>query len=398
MTIHTAPYAISLVLTACSLLLFVCCSTFYEMTKVVGDRWFEKIVLGKYRHPHVEERIFMFVDLTDSTRLSHQLGARKFSRLLKDFFLEMDRVTRRYGGEVYQYAGDEVIIHWPASARHYDAAVNSFAAFYRRIEARQHSYHSRYGTVPRFKAGMHSGEIVATWVGRSKREILYQGEVLNIAARIAELAKHLSFPLLVSRAIADGLSPGGKARLHYGGAYAVKGLDNLLPVYVALCENPERNNQQNRLLQENQSEAIVTDLCCQSNNTIMNITLKAAMDAAQQAQVKAREINVAANIVVLDTAGYLKYFERMDNAYLGSIDIAIQKAKTAMLFRMPSEAVGEFLKPQAAAYGLENTNGGLVGFPGAKPIVSDSRIIGYIGVSGGAPAQDAEIASAGSAL
>lgn len=128
----------------------------------------------------------------------------------------------------------------------------------------------------------------------------------------------------------------------------------------------------------------------------MDITLHEAKQAIQQAQEKANAIQVAANIAILDTAGYLKFFMRMDDAFLGSIDIALQKAKTAMLFRMNSEAVGEFLKPEAAAYGLENTNGGLVAFPGARPILTGGMIVGYIGVSGGAPAQDALIATAGS--
>ena len=69
-----------------------------------------------------------------------------------------------------------------------------------------------------------------------------------------------------------------------------------------------------------------------------------------------------------------------------------------MLFRTNSEVVGEFLKPEAAAYGLENTNGGLVAFPGGKPILSDNQIVGYIGVSGGAVPQDALIATAGSII
>ncbi|HTE27752.1 GlcG/HbpS family heme-binding protein [Flavitalea sp.] len=130
----------------------------------------------------------------------------------------------------------------------------------------------------------------------------------------------------------------------------------------------------------------------------MDISLHEAQTAIQQAKGKAEEIKIPVNIVVLDTAGYLKSFIRMDNAFLGSIDIAIQKAKTSMLFRADSEAVGDFLKPEAAAYGLENTNGGLVGFPGGKPIVKDKEIIGYIGVSGGAVPQDLLIATAGSQI
>ena len=130
----------------------------------------------------------------------------------------------------------------------------------------------------------------------------------------------------------------------------------------------------------------------------MEITLEQAKAVIEKARHKASEIQVPVNIAVLDTAGYLKSFIRMDDAFLGSIDIAIQKAKTSMLFRTNSEVVGEFLKPEAAAYGLENTNGGLVAFPGGKPILSDNQIVGYIGVSGGAVPQDALIATAGSII
>ncbi|HEY6902363.1 MAG TPA: heme-binding protein [Puia sp.] len=130
----------------------------------------------------------------------------------------------------------------------------------------------------------------------------------------------------------------------------------------------------------------------------MELTLQQAQLALQLAFTKAKEINVPVNIVITDTGGYLKAFARMDLAVLGSIDIAMQKAKTSMLFRINSETVGEYLKPAAAAYGLENTNGGLLGFAGGCPIRSNGEIIGYIGVSGGAITQDAVIAEAGSNL
>lgn len=88
----------------------------------------------------------------------------------------------------------------------------------------------------------------------------------------------------------------------------------------------------------------------------------------------------------------------MDDAFLGSIDIAMGKAKTAMLFRMNSEAVGQFLTPEAGAYGMVGTSGGLVGFKGGMPIRSGGEIVAYIGVSGGNPDQDFEIATAGSQI
>jgi uncharacterized protein GlcG (DUF336 family) len=128
----------------------------------------------------------------------------------------------------------------------------------------------------------------------------------------------------------------------------------------------------------------------------METTQDQAAQALNQATAKAGQMGVNANITILDTAGYLKSFIRMDDAFLGSIDIAIGKAKTAMLFRMNSEAVGEFLRPEAHAYGMANTSGGLVGFKGGMPVRARGEIVAYIGVSGGSPDQDFEIATAGS--
>ena len=128
----------------------------------------------------------------------------------------------------------------------------------------------------------------------------------------------------------------------------------------------------------------------------MDITHKQATKSLDQAIEKAKQIGVNANVTILDTAGHLKSFFRMDNAFLGSIDISMGKAKTAMLFRMNSEAVGEFLNPENKTYGMVNTSGGLVAFKGGVPVQSDSQIVAYIGVSGGSPDQDFEIATAGS--
>ncbi|MCG2613495.1 heme-binding protein [Terrimonas sp. NA20] len=130
----------------------------------------------------------------------------------------------------------------------------------------------------------------------------------------------------------------------------------------------------------------------------MNITNNQASKALYQAIDKANEIGVSANITILDTAGHLKLFARMDDAFLGSIDISMGKAKTAMLFRMNSEKVGEFLAPEMGTYGMLQTSGGLVGFKGGMPVTTGTEILAYIGVSGGSPDQDFEIAKAGSTI
>lgn len=118
----------------------------------------------------------------------------------------------------------------------------------------------------------------------------------------------------------------------------------------------------------------------------------AAIAAARE---EARAIGVPMNIALLDGGANLKAFLRMDGALLGSIDIALRKAKTAALFGMNSESVGEFCKPGGTSPGLEDTNGGLTVFAGGLPLRdSEGRLLGAVGVSGGSVVQDFQVAEA----
>ncbi len=128
----------------------------------------------------------------------------------------------------------------------------------------------------------------------------------------------------------------------------------------------------------------------------MDITLEQAEAISNAAKQKAKEIGVPMNIAIVDAGANLKAFHRMENAWLGSIDIAIKKAKTARFFDMETGKLGELSQPGGALYQIEVSNGGLITFPGGIPIKSsDGEIIGAIGVSGGSVEQDHEVASAG---
>ncbi|MBO9567067.1 MAG: heme-binding protein [Niastella sp.] len=128
----------------------------------------------------------------------------------------------------------------------------------------------------------------------------------------------------------------------------------------------------------------------------MSITLIQAQRIAEAAREKAIAIGVAMNIAIVDEGANMKLFIRMDNAFLGSADIAIKKARTARLFDMDSGEVGKLSQPGGPLYNIEETNGGLVSFPGGV-VIKDStgKIVGAIGVSGGAVDQDQAVASTG---
>lgn len=128
------------------------------------------------------------------------------------------------------------------------------------------------------------------------------------------------------------------------------------------------------------------------------ITSKQANALIAAGERHARDIGVPINITVLDAGAHLKAFSRMDGAVLGSIDVSKAKARTAVLFSVPSEAVWEYCKPGAPAPGLERSNGGLATFAGGIPLFnSGGALIGAVGVSGGAVSEDLEIARAAAA-
>ena len=114
-----------------------------------------------------------------------------------------------------------------------------------------------------------------------------------------------------------------------------------------------------------------------------DITLEQATAAVSAAIEKANQIGVKMDIAVVDSGTNLKAFAQMDGAWLGSIDIAIKKARTARLFNMNTGEIGKLSQPGGSLYNIEHSNGGLITFPGGVPITDAAgEIIGAIGVSG----------------
>ncbi|KAF2991947.1 heme-binding protein [Methylocystis sp. MJC1] len=128
----------------------------------------------------------------------------------------------------------------------------------------------------------------------------------------------------------------------------------------------------------------------------MHVTIEQAEKAIAAARQKALELGTQMCIAVVDSGGVLKAFHRMDDAWVGSVDISIKKAKTAVFFGMPTGQIGKLSQPGGPLYGIEHSNDGLVTFPGGIPVVDkDGVMIGAVGVSGSSVENDHAVASAG---
>jgi uncharacterized protein GlcG (DUF336 family) len=126
------------------------------------------------------------------------------------------------------------------------------------------------------------------------------------------------------------------------------------------------------------------------------VTLSSAQDVVEGARKKAEEIGVPMNIAVVDAGNNLTAFARMDGAWLGSIDIAKNKAYTARSFDMSTKDLAPLCQPNQPLFGIQASNQGqLIVFAGGIPLEGGGEIIGAVGVSGGSVEQDHEVAEAG---
>lgn len=130
--------------------------------------------------------------------------------------------------------------------------------------------------------------------------------------------------------------------------------------------------------------------------SVKDISLDQANLALQAAIQKSQQLQIYEDIAVVDAGGNLKAFARMDEAWLGSIDIAQKKAKTARFFNMETGQIGKLSQPGKPLYMIEVSNGGLITFPGGVPIkTQDGHVIGAIGASGSTVENDEQVATAG---
>jgi uncharacterized protein GlcG (DUF336 family) len=129
-----------------------------------------------------------------------------------------------------------------------------------------------------------------------------------------------------------------------------------------------------------------------------DVTLESAEQILSAAKKKAAEIHTKMDIAVVDAGGNLKAFARMDGAWLGSVDIAQRKARTARWFDMNTGEIGKLSQPGGPLFGIEHSNGGLITFPGGVPLKnSKGEVVGAVGVSGSTVENDHAVASAGAA-
>lgn len=202
-----------------------------EIGRLVGFREMRRVLTGRYLQPRQERRVFLMVDMKDSTAAAERLGDLHFHQLLNGFFRSVADAAYDHGAEIHKYIGDEAILTWPeeTALRGARCALCPFGIG-RRLERTASEFRQRFGFVPGFRAVLHAGEIVAGEMGAMKREIAFVGDTLNTAARLMDVARERGLDVVISGELAARLSlPAGLALQPLDPAH-LRGKEKPLPV------------------------------------------------------------------------------------------------------------------------------------------------------------------------
>ena len=205
-----------------------------------GNLW--RFLIGEFHSPRQVDRIFMFLDMKASTRIAERLGHHQYFNLLRHCFAEMTGPVTRFGGEIYQYLGDGIIISWPMSRGFKQwRCIHCFFAIRQQFRRRGSFFHRQFGILPVFKAGLHCGAVTAGELGQLKTEIVFSGAVLNTTARIQDQCNALGADFLISEQACGHLSDAGDYAFIPKDAVVLQGRRDKIRLFAVAEADRERD-------------------------------------------------------------------------------------------------------------------------------------------------------------
>ena len=173
----------------------------FGIANIIGPRAFLNFITGRYHSPVEENRFVLFVDIAGSTGLAERLGGIAIHRLLDRTFRLLTLAVVDYRGEVLNYVGDEVIVTWSERDGAVDCRpLRCFVAMRDELSRASSQFEREFGAVPRIRGSLHFGPVIVGEIGDVKRAIVFNGDVMNTAARLEELSRGVDGGFLASRA------------------------------------------------------------------------------------------------------------------------------------------------------------------------------------------------------
>ena len=203
----------------CAIIIFI-----LRVRDLLGRDVFTSMLISRYRTPVEEERVFLFIDLADSTAFAETHGDLRAQQFLHALFSAFAEPVRRHLGSIDDYVGDAAIVTWPLRRGIRQArCIHCIFDILDEIEANADVWRKNFGQVPRLRAALHGGVIITAEIGVDHHKITYFGDTVNTTSRLEGLCKVLDRTVLISAELAHHLTLPDTIQMEDLGEHAVKG-------------------------------------------------------------------------------------------------------------------------------------------------------------------------------
>ena len=182
------------------MVLFVLTQLIIEVNEKYSPGVFMDIMLGRYLEPKVEKRIVMFIDLKDSTPIAEKLGHHLYFKFIREFIYQISNALIEYGGSIYQYVGDEIVVSWVFAPKNTRKCMDALIGARKNLQKSSEKFRRNYeGIIPEFRVGIHLGNVTVGEIGVIKKDIAMSGDTMNTTARIRSACSELNQKFIVSK-------------------------------------------------------------------------------------------------------------------------------------------------------------------------------------------------------
>lgn len=205
-----------------------------EISDKYGPGGLRNLIRGRYNKPRKENRIFLFLDMNDSTVIAEHIGHEKYFNMLKEFFSDITEPILNNGGHIYQYVGDEIVLSWKNDLKGKRNCLRFVKDAYHVFKKKAPAYYKEFGFSPSFKAGIHAGDVTAGYIGIIKKDLVYSGDTLNTAARIRSKCHQLGYLFIASGDFLGEYKTLPEAEFKEIGEIELKGKQEKVKLYAVL--------------------------------------------------------------------------------------------------------------------------------------------------------------------
>ena len=209
-----------------------------EIANLLGARTLSNFITGRYHTPVEENRFVLFVDIAGSTGLAERLGGIGIHRFLDRTFQVLTSSVIDYRGEILDYVGDELIVTWPeASGSLESRPLHCFLAMRAALVKAAPRFEREFGAAPQIRGSLNFGPVIIGEIGDIKRAIVFNGDVMNTAARLEQLSREADGGFLASAAAIARLGVASSAITRGLGRVPIRGRVDGIDVFGLAADN-----------------------------------------------------------------------------------------------------------------------------------------------------------------